>query len=195
MFFVRNFFGGSKKSRMILNKTNLAGIFILEPERFDDERGFFARAWSESELAARGVESKFIEGNISFNQHRGTLRGMHYQAAPFGQAKLVRCTRGAMFDVGIDMRPQSPTFKQWLGVELSAQNRLMLYLPGDFAHGYLTLEDETEVHYQVSQVYVPRANRGVRWDDPAFGIEWPATEELVINERDQNYPNFTVQPT
>ena len=180
---------------MILTETRLRGVFIIEPHRFDDERGFFARAWSETELAARGVENRFIEGNISFNQRRGTLRGMHYQAAPFGQAKLVRCTRGAMFDVGIDLRPQSPTFKQWLGVELSAQNRLMLYLPGDFAHGYLTLEDETEVHYQVSQVYVPNANSGVRWDDPAFGIEWPAIEELVINERDQNYPNFTVQPT
>jgi dTDP-4-dehydrorhamnose 3,5-epimerase len=178
---------------MILKETNLSGVFILEPKRFDDERGFFAPAWSEIELANRGVESRFIEGNISYNHHRGTLRGVHYQAAPFGQAKLVRCTRGSMFDVGIDLRPHSPTFKQWVGVELSAENRLMLYLPGDFAHGYLTLEDQTEVYYQVSQVYVPEANRGVLWDDPAFAIEWPRTEELTINERDRTFLPFTLQ--
>jgi dTDP-4-dehydrorhamnose 3,5-epimerase len=175
---------------MITRKTKLDTVFVLEPEPFADERGLFARAWSESELAALGVASRFVEGNFSYNHKRGTLRGMHFQAAPHGQAKLVRCTRGSIFDVGIDLRPGSPTFKQWVGVELSAANRLMLYLAGDVAHGYLTLEENTEVHYQVSEVYVPDANRGFRWNDPAFGIVWPETGSLVINDRDRSYADF-----
>lgn len=177
-------------SSMITKATKLLGAFIVEPEQFSDERGFFARSWSEPELTALGVESRFIEGNMSFNIRAGTLRGMHYQAAPYGQAKLVRCTRGAIYDVGVDLRADSETFKQWVGIELTAENRLMLYLPGNFAHGYLSLEDDTEVHYQVTGDYSPEYARGFRWDDPAFGLKWPQTNGLIINERDRTYPDF-----
>lgn len=177
---------------MIAKATQLSGSFIIEPEEFADERGFFARSWSDQELAALGVESQFIEGNMSFNKQAGTLRGMHYQAKPYGQAKLVRCTRGSIYDVGVDLRADSPTFKQWVGVELSAENRLMLYLPGDFAHGYLSLVDNTEVHYQVTGIYSPESARGFRWNDPAFGIQWPPLDKLQINERDRQYPDFTL---
>lgn len=175
---------------MIVNNTSIEGVFVLELERFQDERGFFANAWSEKELDALGVESRFVEGNVSFNNKRGTLRGMHYQAEPYGQAKLVRCTRGSIYDVGVDLREDSKTFKQWVGVELSAENRLMLYLPGDFAHGYLSLEDNTEVHYQVTGIYSPESARGFRWDDPAFGIQWPPLDAVNINKRDREYPDF-----
>ncbi len=175
---------------MIAKATKIHGAFILEPEQFDDERGFFARAWSVRELDALGAEGQFIEGNISFNKQVGTLRGMHYQAAPNGQAKLVRCTRGSIYDVGVDLRDDSETFRQWIGVELSAENRLMLYLPGQFAHGYLTLVNDTEVYYQVTKAYSPEAARGFRWDDPAFGIQWPALEALNINQRDREYPDY-----
>ncbi len=177
---------------MILNETKLKGAYILGSERYEDERGFFAQGWSEEGLARLGVEAHFVAGNISYNKRRGTLRGMHYQAAPHGQAKLVRCTRGAVYDVGIDLRPDSPTFKQWVGVELSAENRLMLYVPAEFAHGYLALEDDTEVHYLVTKSYAPHSSRGVRWDDPAFGVEWPHAGELIINERDRTYTDFQI---
>lgn len=175
---------------MIVKKTTLEGLLVIEPERFEDERGFFARAWAEKDLAEFGVESKFVEGNISFNNQRGTLRGMHYQGAPHEQAKLVRCTRGAIVDVAVDLRPHSPTFAQWLRFDLTAENRRLLYLPGDFGHGYLTLEDETEVYYQVTAAYAPESSRGFRWNDPAFGIEWPPVEQLTLNERDRTYPDF-----
>lgn len=175
---------------MIAKTTKPHGAFILEPEQFKDERGFFARSWSEQELAALGLESRFVEGNISFNNQAGTLRGMHYQTAPFGQAKLIRCTRGSIYDVGVDLRPDSKTFMDWVGVELSAENRLMLYLPGEFAHGYLTLEDNTEVYYEVTKDYAPEAARGFRWDDPGFGIQWPQVGPLKVNDRDRGYPNF-----
>lgn len=177
---------------MIAKATRLPGAFIIEPELFADERGCFARSWSDQELTALGVASRFIEGNMSFNKQAGTLRGMHYQAEPYGQAKLIRCTRGSIYDVGVDLREGSATFKHWVGVELSAENRLMLYLPGDFAHGYLSLEDNTEVHYQVTGVYSLESARGFRWDDPAFGIQWPRLETLQINNRDREYPDFTL---
>jgi dTDP-4-dehydrorhamnose 3,5-epimerase len=177
---------------MITKPTRLSGAFIIEPELFEDERGFFARAWSEQELSALGVEGRFIESNISFNKDAGTLRGMHYQAAPAGQAKLIRCTRGSIYDVGVDLGEDSQTFKHWVGVELSAENRLMLYLPGDFAHGYLSLEDNTEVHYQVTGIYSPESARGFRWNDPAFGIQWPPLDAVQINKRDREYPDFTL---
>ncbi|MDQ3805840.1 MAG: dTDP-4-dehydrorhamnose 3,5-epimerase [Acidobacteriota bacterium] len=175
---------------MIAKRMNIEGGYVIEPQRFEDERGFFARAWSERELADLGVESRFVEGNVSYNRRRGTLRGLHYQVAPHGQAKLVRCTRGRVFDVGVDLRPGSPTFCRWFGVELSAENRLALYLPGEFAHGYLTLEDDSEVYYLVTNVYAPASARGARWDDPAFRIEWPEAGALLINERDRAYPDF-----
>jgi dTDP-4-dehydrorhamnose 3,5-epimerase len=175
---------------MIVTETDIEGALVVAPERFEDERGFFARAWSEREFEGRGVEARFIEGNVSFNERRGTLRGLHYQAAPHGQAKLVRCTRGRVFDVGVDLRPNSPTFRRWVGRELSAENRLMLYLPAEFAHGYLTLEDDSEVYYLVTHAYAPASARGARWDDPAFRIAWPDAGALIINERDRTYPDF-----
>ncbi|MFN2499548.1 MAG: dTDP-4-dehydrorhamnose 3,5-epimerase [Pyrinomonadaceae bacterium] len=175
---------------MIFTETKLRGVYVLQPERFEDERGFFAPSFSAKEFAERGLASVFVENNISYSKDRGTLRGMHYQAAPQGQAKLVRCTSGAVFDVAVDLRTDSPTFKQWTGVELSAQNRTMLYLPGDCGHGFLTLTDDTEVYYMVSEVYVVESGRGFRWDDPAFGIDWPQTGKLIINERDGTYPDF-----
>lgn len=174
---------------MIFTETKLAGAFLVEPERNDDERGFFARNWSQKEFAERGLVSQFVESNISFSYRLGTLRGIHFQRAPHGQVKLVRCTTGAIFDVIIDLRPDSPTFQQWMSVELTARNRLMLYVPLDFAHGFQTLEDDTEVTYQVSSPYHPESSSGVRWNDPTFRIPWPAAERIII-ERDRLYPDF-----
>jgi dTDP-4-dehydrorhamnose 3,5-epimerase len=175
---------------MIFKETKLQGAFIVEPDRFEDERGFFAHSWSEREFAEHELDSRVVECSISFNRKRGTLRGMHYQTAPHGQVKLVRCTMGSVYDVIIDLRKGSPTFKQWVGVELSAENRRMLYVPKGFAHGFQTLEDETEVFYQMSDVYAPESGNGVRWDDPAFRIQWPEGERTIL-ERDRNFPDFT----
>jgi dTDP-4-dehydrorhamnose 3,5-epimerase len=175
---------------MIFTETKLPGVFLIEPQRFEDERGFLAPSFSANEFAARGMESVFVESIISFNKQRGTLRGMHYQAAPFGQAKLVRCTRGAVFDVAVDLRPDSPSFKQWIGVELSAESRSMIYLPPECGHGYLTLVDDAEVFYMTAGTYAPDSARGFRWNDPTFGIQWPDTGELILNQRDRDYPNF-----
>lgn len=174
---------------MIFTETKLSGAFLIEPERNEDERGFFARNWSEKEFAEQGLVSRFVESNISFSRKKGTLRGMHYQVAPWGQVKLVRCTTGSIFDVIIDLRPDSPTFQQWTAAELTAQNRLMLYVPLDFAHGFQTLEDNTEVTYQVSSPYHPEGSTGVRWDDPAFAIPWPEDDRIII-ARDREYPDF-----
>ena len=173
--------------------TKLPGAFVIEPTRFEDERGFLARAWSVREFAAHELEAPFAECNISFNRRKGTLRGMHFQRAPHAQAKLVRCTRGALYDVIIDLRVDSPTFKEWIGVELTEENRLMLYVPEGFAHGFQTLVNNTELYYQMSNVYVPEAADGVRWNDPAFRIEWPDNDdaERIIIARDQQYPDFT----
>ncbi|MDQ3623809.1 MAG: dTDP-4-dehydrorhamnose 3,5-epimerase [Verrucomicrobiota bacterium] len=176
---------------MIFSEKKLKGAFVIDPERFEDQRGFFARSWSEREFAAHGLNPRLVECSISFNRRRGTLRGMHFQRAPREQGKLVRCTMGGIYDVIIDLRPQSPTFKQWLGVELTAENRRMLYVPETFAHGFQTLLDATEVSYQMTDVFAPECADGVRWDDPAFGIEWPDTggEERIINARDRHYPD------
>lgn len=179
---------------MKIIETQLQGAFVIEPTIYPDERGFFGRLWSHAEFEPHGMETRFVESNFSFNKTAGTLRGMHYQAAPHGQAKLVRCTRGAIFDVGIDLRPNSSTFKQWVGFELSAENHRMLYLPGDFGHGFQTLTDNTEVFYQVSAPYAPDSTRGVRWDDPAFGIEWPTVPQRIIIQRDRDYANFMGTP-
>lgn len=176
---------------MIFTETKIRGVYVLDPRRFEDERGFFAPSFSAREFAECGIACHFVENNISYSVSRGTLRGMHYQAAPHGQAKLVRCTRGAVFDVAVDLRADSPTYRQWVGVELTAENRRMLYLPGDCGHGFQTLVDDTEVFYMVSQPYVPDGGRGFRWDDPAFGVEWPEVEGgRVLLKRDREYPNF-----
>jgi dTDP-4-dehydrorhamnose 3,5-epimerase len=177
---------------MIFRETKLEGAFVVEPKKFEDERGFFAHSWSQREFAERGLDSRLVECSISFNRKRGTLRGMHYQAAPHGQVKLVRCTMGSIYDVIVDLRAGSPTFKQWVGLELTAANRLMLYIPKDFAHGFQTLEDETEVFYQMSAVYAPESGRGVRWNDPAFGIVWPQVSDIIINSRDESYSLLTM---
>lgn len=177
---------------MRFTETKLPGVYLVEPRRFEDDRGFFAPSFSAREFAARGLASVFVENNISYSKRCGTLRGIHYQASPHEQDKLVRCTRGAIFDVAVDLRPGSPTFKQWTGVELSAENRSMVYLPGDCGHGFQTLTDDTEVFYMVSGVYAPESGRGYRWNDPALGIEWPDVGERVLNERDETYPDFTL---
>ncbi|MGB9181009.1 MAG: dTDP-4-dehydrorhamnose 3,5-epimerase [Pyrinomonadaceae bacterium] len=174
---------------MIFTETKLKGAFIIEPERLEDERGFFARSWSEREFAARGLSGKLDECNVSFNKLKGILRGMHFQVAPFAQAKLVRCTMGAIYDVAVDLRSNSETFKQWVAVELTAENRLMFFIPEGFAHGFQTLSDNAEVFYQMSGVFHPQSARGVRWDDPAFAIEWPPGERTII-ARDREYEDF-----
>ena len=174
---------------MVFVETKLDGAYLVKLEPYEDERGFFALSWSEKEFAARALESRLVECNVSFNRKKGTLRGMHYQEAPYGQVKLVRCTRGAIFDVIIDLRASSPTFKQWVGTELSAENHHALYIPRDFAHGFQTLTDDAEILYQMSDPFVPGSGRGVRWNDPAFGITWPHSDRRIL-ERDNEYPDF-----
>ena len=174
---------------MIFTETNVSGVWMIDLDRRFDERGFFARTWDSSELADRGLNARLAQCSISYNARRGTLRGMHYQAAPHEEAKLVRCTSGAIFDVALDLRPSSASFKGWFGVELTAENRRALYVPEGCAHGFLTLTDDSEVLYQISEFYAPDAACGVRWDDPSFGIDWPG-EVDVITERDRTYPYF-----
>lgn len=171
-------------------ETKLKGAFVIDPERFEDARGFLARSFSQREFESRGLNARMAECNISFSRNRYTVRGMHFQKPPHAQAKVVRCTKGSIYDVIIDLRPESPTFKQWLGEELTAENRRMLYLPEGFAHGFQTLEDDTEVFYQISNFYEPGSEGGVRWNDPAFAIKWPASDGITINVRDENYPDF-----
>lgn len=177
---------------MNFTETKLEGVYLLDPKRFEDDRGFFAPSFSAREFEARGMTGCFVENNISFSRKRGTIRGMHYQAAPHGQAKLVRCTRGAVYDVAVDLRPGSPTYGEWVGVELTEENRRMIYIPGDCAHGFQTLADDSEVFYMVSSPYEPASGRGFRWNDPAFRIEWPEVEERVLIERDQQYPDYNL---
>ena len=170
-------------------ETKLLGAFIIELEPLADDRGFFARSWCRREAEAHGLRPDWLQCNISFNEKRGTLRGMHWQAAPGEEIKLVRCSRGAIYDVVIDLRRDSATFTQWIGVELSAENYRMMYVPKGFAHGFLTLDDRSEVFYQMSEFYVPEHARGVRWNDPAFAIEWPFAP-TVITEKDRGYADF-----
>ena len=174
---------------MIFQETRLRGAYRIELQRLEDERGFFARSWCRNEFLDHGLNAQLAQCNISFNRLKGTLRGMHYAAAPFDEAKLVRCTSGALYDVIIDLRRQSPTYRQHIGEVLSAANHKMLYVPEGFAHGFQTLEDNTEVFYQMSQFYSPGHARGVRYNDPAFGIHWMISEP-VMTERDRDYPDF-----
>lgn len=172
---------------MIFQETHLSGVFIIEPEIITDDRGFFACVWAASEFEQHGLNPALKQCNISFNGRLGTLRGMHFQREPHEEVKLIRCTRGAIYDVAIDMRPDSPTRHQWTGAELTSDNQRMLYIPEGFAHGYQTLTDDTELFYQISEYYHPESAGGVRWDDPAFGIKWPLPV-TVIADRDANYP-------
>jgi dTDP-4-dehydrorhamnose 3,5-epimerase len=174
---------------MLFDRTKIAGTFQIQPELRTDERGFFARTWCRAEFEEAGLDARLAQCSISFNARKGTLRGMHYQADPYGEAKLVRCTMGAIYDVVLDLRAASPTFRKWIGVTLTAENRRMVYVPQGCAHGFLTLEDNSEVFYQISEFYHPEAACGVRWNDPAFGIEWPGKVE-VISERDRTLPDF-----
>ncbi|HEY0376110.1 MAG TPA: dTDP-4-dehydrorhamnose 3,5-epimerase [Pyrinomonadaceae bacterium] len=171
---------------MIFTETKLEGVFVIAPELIEDERGFFARLWTPEEFEERGLNPRLVQSNISYNHRRGTLRGMHFQVKPHEEAKLVRCTRGALYDVALDIRPDSPTYLQWEAVELTEENRLMFYVPEGFAHGYQTLSDDTEVFYQMSELYHPAAARGLRWDDPKLGINWPLPVS-VISERDTQF--------
>jgi dTDP-4-dehydrorhamnose 3,5-epimerase len=174
---------------VIFYPTSISDVWVIEPERLEDVRGYFARTWDRHEFRERGLDDALAQCSVSFNHHRGTLRGMHYQAAPHEETKLVRCTAGAIFDVAVDLRPESSTFRRWVGRELTARNGLALYIPKGCAHGFLTLEDESEVAYQISEFYASEAARGVRWDDPAFGVDWPG-DVVVINDRDGSYPDF-----
>lgn len=174
---------------MKFQQTKLPGVFEIFLDPLSDDRGFFGRSWCQREFESHGLNSRLVQCNVSFNLYEGTLRGMHYQAAPFAEAKVVRCTSGAIYDVAVDLRPTSPAYKQWLGVTLSAANRNMLYIPDGLAHGFLTLQDNTEVFYQMSEFYDPGSARGVRWNDPAFRIDWPF-EPQVISNRDRDYPDF-----
>jgi dTDP-4-dehydrorhamnose 3,5-epimerase len=170
-------------------ETPLAGVWLIEPERLGDERGFFARTFCSDELRMHGLAEKLVQCSLSYNAQRGTLRGLHWQAAPFEEQKLVRCTMGRVFDVAVDLRRESPTFKRCFSVELSAENRQQLYVPAGVAHGFQTLSDACELFYQMSVPYHAELSRGVRWDDPAFAISWPMAP-TVISERDRRYPDF-----
>jgi dTDP-4-dehydrorhamnose 3,5-epimerase len=174
---------------VIFTPTPLAGAFVIEPEPIPDARGLFARTWCQRELDAHGLESRLAQCSTSFNKRKGTLRGMHFQVAPFAETKIVRCTRGSMYDVIIDLQPESATFTRHFGATLTADNRKAMYIPTGFAHGFQTLEDDTEVFYQISEFYSPTHSRGVRWDDPAFQIRWPPAER-TLSERDRSYPDF-----
>jgi dTDP-4-dehydrorhamnose 3,5-epimerase len=174
---------------VIFTPLRLSGAFVVELDKREDERGFFARSWCEEEFRAHGLDPAIAQCNVAFNRRKGTLRGMHYAAAPFQEAKLVRCTAGALYDVIIDLRPDSPTYKQHAGELLTAANHKALYVPEGFAHGFQTLEDNTEVFYQMSRAYSAEHARGVRYDDPAFGIEWKLDVSVIV-DRDRNYPDF-----
>lgn len=174
---------------MIFTETNLKGAFIIDVKRLEDERGFFGRSWCKNEMEEHGLNANVVQANVSFNHKKGTLRGMHFQFSPYQETKLIRCTKGAIFDVIVDLRKDSPTYKQWIGVELTEDNFRMLFVPEDFAHGFITLYDNTAVTYQVTQFYTPGAEGGIRWDDPAIGIQWPIPIE-VISAKDKNHPNY-----
>ena len=176
---------------MIFTETELPGAYFIDLEPIEDPRGFFARAWSDHDLAERGLETKVAQCNVSLTRRKGTVRGMHFQRSPHAEVKFVRCTRGKMHDVIVDLRPDSATFRRWIGVELSENNRRALYVPRGFAHGFQTLADDTEVFYMISEPYAPEAADGVRWDDPAFGIVWPLGDPTEISDKDRSWPNFT----
>lgn len=177
---------------MLFNPTPLLGAFTIDLEKRGDDRGFFARFFCEKEFSEAGLETRFVQINNSSSGKRGTLRGMHYQLPDAAEVKVVRCIKGALFDVIVDLRPDSPTFKQWFGAELTAENRRMMYVPRGFAHGFITLEDDTEAFYLVSAFYAPQNERGLRWNDPAIGIQWPVNP-VDISEKDGKWPDLDVE--
>ena len=177
---------------MRFGQTRIPGVAVIDVDAHRDDRGEFYRTWCAREFAAHGLVTTVAQRSVSVNPHAGTLRGMHFQVAPHEEVRIVQCVRGAIFDVVIDLRRESPTFRQWVAVELTATNRRMLYVPTGFAHGFQTLEPDTEVHYLMSEFWVAEAGRGVRWDDPAFGITWPHADIRHMSERDRTYPDFEV---
>lgn len=174
---------------MEFKKTQLADAVVIELQKIHDDRGFFARTWCEKELAEQGIASHLVQANVSFNRLKGTLRGLHLQISPHQEAKFVRCVRGAIYDVIIDLRPSSPSYRQWVAVELTESNHRMIYVPEYFAHGFQSLEDDTEVHYSVSAAYAHEAEAGVRYDDPAFSISWPLAV-TSISDKDRSWPDY-----
>lgn len=176
---------------MIFTETSIPGAVIVDLEKHEDDRGFFARAYCEDEFRAHGLNGRIAQCNLSWNRVQGTLRGLHYQDAPFEETKVVRCTRGAIWDVVVDLRADSATYRRWAGVELSAENRRALYVPSGLAHGFITSEDDSEVLYMMGSPYVAEAARGVAWDDPAFAIQWPA-KPVVMSERDRRYARWSL---
>lgn len=174
-------------------ETGLEGAYIIEPEKLEDDRGFFARIWCKNDFEEHGLNTQLVQSSISYNAKKGTLRGMHYQLPPHAEVKLIRCTRGSIFDVIIDMQPDSTTFMQYKGIHISADNYKVIYVPKGFAHGFQTLEDHTEVQYQMSDLFYPEAARGLRWNDPAFGIDWPDNDKRIISDKDNNWPLFEQQ--
>ena len=176
---------------MIFTETKLRGAYIIELEKLQDERGFFARSFCQEEFKQHRLNFHIVQCNISYNKKKRTLRGMHYQVAPYEEAKLVSCIKGAMYDVIIDLRPDSPTYCQWIGAELTQKNYTMMYIPEGFAHGFQTLEVDTIIFYQMSEFYHPKSARGIRWNDPAFGIEWQIPQP-ILSERDKSFQNFEV---
>jgi dTDP-4-dehydrorhamnose 3,5-epimerase len=187
---VRGTHSRSQGSPVIFTETELRGSYVIEPERQEDERGFFARVWCQKEFHEHRLDTTIVQCNVSFNKKRGTLRGMHYQADPHAEVKVIRCTRGSLYDVIVDLRPDSPTYKRYISIVLSADNHKILYVPKGFAHGFQTLEDHTEVFYQMSEIYTPKSSRGFRWNDPAFHIVWP-DDTRTISSKDLSYPDFS----
>jgi len=175
---------------MQFQETQLAGVWLVRPERQEDARGHFARLWCHDEFESHGLVTTWAQSSTSFNRQAGCLRGLHYQAPPHAETKLIRCTRGAVYDVALDLRPDSPSFGRWQAFELGADNPLQLYLPSGCAHGFQTLLDNTELHYEISVPYHPSSALGVRWDDPRFDIHWPETNHRVISDRDRQFPDF-----
>jgi dTDP-4-dehydrorhamnose 3,5-epimerase len=177
---------------MIFTATSIDGAFVITPERFEDERGFFARLYCPNELAAQGLDATIVQRSVSYNRRRGTLRGMHYQVAPHEENKIVSCLSGSIWDVILDLRRASPTYRRWFAATLTSEGLEALFVPKGCAHGFITLGDDTRVHYEISEFHHPESARGVRYDDPAFGIEWPL-EPIVINVRDLGYPSFEAE--
>jgi dTDP-4-dehydrorhamnose 3,5-epimerase len=173
---------------MRLRPATLDGSWHAEIDPIGDDRGFFARIWDEADFAAVGAAVRNVQTNLSYNRRKGTIRGLHWQVEPYGETKFVRCTRGSVFDVAVDLRPGSPTYRRWQGVVLSAEERNLVFVPAGCAHGYQALEDDAEVSYQVSHAYVPGSEHGIRWNDPAIGIEWPITEDVIVSAKDAAWP-------
>jgi dTDP-4-dehydrorhamnose 3,5-epimerase len=178
---------------MIFTDTNLAGVLLIDLQRREDERGYFARAWCAKEFSDHGLPN-FVQTNMSLCRRKGTVRGLHWQAQPHGEAKFMRCIRGSIFDVVVDVRPDSPTFGRWMGVELTSENRRAIYIPEGCAHAYQALTDDAEVLYSASRAYAPGSERGIRWNDPAFNIEWPIAE-VIVSDKDRAWPDFKMPVT